>query len=220
MNYKDLEQYLFNISDKKFADFSKSLSNSDYISIGVKNPVLRSIVKDRINDKELKLEDFDLGKYLEVDLIYFSLALSRRKDIDAQLKFLEDNIYKAKSWAVTDCITTYIKKLTFEKYWSFFKNNHNSKYTYTRRMSYVLGLKVYKEKEILEILSHIRENEEYMVMMAEAWLLATMAILYPEEVYNFLKATNDITLKRKAISKVVESFRIDDKAKERYKSLR
>lgn len=31
MKYIELEKYLFEISDKKFADFSKSLSNSDYI---------------------------------------------------------------------------------------------------------------------------------------------------------------------------------------------
>ncbi len=75
MNYLELEKHLFKISDKKFADFSKSLSNSEYISIGVKNPVLREIVKSHISDSELKLEDFKLGKYLEVDFIYFSLGI-------------------------------------------------------------------------------------------------------------------------------------------------
>ena len=115
MKYKELEKYLFDISDKKFADFSKSLSNSDYISIGVKNPVLRTIVKEHIIDEELKLEDFILGKYLEVDYIYFALFLSRCKDIDSQLDFLDKNIYKAKSWAITDCITPYLKKISFVK---------------------------------------------------------------------------------------------------------
>lgn len=31
MKYIELEKYLFEILDKKFADFSKSLFNSDYI---------------------------------------------------------------------------------------------------------------------------------------------------------------------------------------------
>ena len=60
MNYQELEKHLFEISDKKFADFSKSLSNSDYISIGVKNPVLRSIIKEHTKDEELNLNDFKL----------------------------------------------------------------------------------------------------------------------------------------------------------------
>lgn len=66
MKYQQLEDYLFSISDSKFASFSKSLSSSDYISIGVKNPVLRQIIKDHKNDDELKTEEFKLGKYLEV----------------------------------------------------------------------------------------------------------------------------------------------------------
>ena len=126
MNYQELEKHLFEISDHKFADFSKSLSNSEYISIGVKNPVLRSIVKERVKDEELKLSDFKLGKYLEVDFIYFGLGLVRCKNVDEQLDFLDKNIYKAKSWAITDTVSTYLKKLTFEKYWSFFLDCYNS----------------------------------------------------------------------------------------------
>ena len=78
------------------------LSNSEYISIGVKNPALRQIVKDHIKDDELVLEDFKIGKYLEVDFIYFGLALSRLHTIDKQLEFLKQNIKKAKSWSITD----------------------------------------------------------------------------------------------------------------------
>lgn len=220
MKYIDLERYLFEISEQKFAEFSKSLSNSEYISIGVKNPVIRQIVKDHVNDLELKTGDFVLGKYLEVDLIYFSLSLARSKDIDSQLEFLFKEIYKAKSWAVTDCITTYLKKITFEKYWPYFIKNYNSKHTYTRRMSYVLGLKFYKDKRILDILPYIRESEEYMVMMAEAWLMATIAITYPDEIYNYLLNLNDITLKRKTISKISDSFRFTDETKNKFKELR
>ena len=220
MNYLELEKYLFEVSDKKFAEFSKSLSNSEYISIGVKNPILREIVKSHVADQELSLADFKLGKYLEVDFIYFGLALSRLKDVDSQLKFLKENIHLAKSWAITDCVSTYIKKLTFDKYWDFYLALHKSKHTYDRRMSYILGLKLYKEKNILQVLDYLTYNEEYMVMMAEAWLLATVAIIYPDEIYNFLSKTKDITLKRKAISKINDSYRFDNITKDKFKTLR
>ena len=220
MNYLELEKYLFSISDTKFADFSKSLSNSEYISIGVKNPVLREIVKSHTLDNELKPEYFKLGKYLEIDFIYFGLALSRLKDLDSQLEFLKKNIHLAKSWAITDCVSTYIKKLTFDKYWGFYLSMYKSQYTYDRRMSYILGLKLYKDKRILDILNYLTYNEEYMVMMAEAWLLATIAIIYPNEIYEFLKEIKDNTLKRKAISKISDSYRFDNETKDKFKSLR
>ena len=110
MTYSELEKYLFDIREKKFADFSKSLSNSEYISIGVKNPILRNIIKEHIKDEELKTKDFILGKYLEVDFIYFGLSLSRLKNIEDQLAFLKTNIKNAKSWAITDTLGTYLKK--------------------------------------------------------------------------------------------------------------
>lgn len=220
MNYQELEKYLFNISDQKFADFSKSLSNSDYISIGVKNPLLRSLVKEHTKDKELKLNDFKLGQYLEVDFIYFGLGLCRCKDVNEQLDFLDKNISKAKSWAITDCMSTYIKKIKFEQFWKFFIKNQDSKYTYSRRMAYILALKFYKDKEVLKTLDYIKLDEEYMVMMAEAWLMATIAICYPDEIFDYLSKTNDLILKRKTISKICDSYRFDEVTKERFKSLR
>ena len=59
-----------------------------------------------------------------------------------------------------------------------------------------------------------------MVMMAEAWLLATVAIQYPNEIYDFLKETQDVTLKRKTISKINDSFRINEDIKNKFKELR
>ena len=220
MTYQELEHYLFEISDSKFASFSKSLSNSEYISIGVKNPVLRQIVKEHIHDDELKANDFTLGKYLEVDFIYFGIELSRAKTIEEQLKFLRNNIRKARSWAITDCVATYLKKCDFEKFVSFFVELHDSEYTYERRFCYVFGLKHWKNPRILEILPLLKTDEEYMVMMAEAWLLATVAIAFPNQIFVFLSTTKDVVLKRKTISKMCDSFRITDEQKVRFKKLR
>lgn len=220
MTYQELEKQLFIIADKKFADFSKSLSSSDYISIGVKNPVLRQIIKEHKNDLELKPDDFELGRYLEVDFIYFGLSLSRMNNVDEQLKFIRNKIHLAKSWAITDCVTTFLKKFSFEKYWSLFTYLNNSSYVYDRRMGYVLGLKFYKDKHILDVLNHIKLNDEYMVMMGEAWLLATAAITYPDEIFDYLKQCGDVTLKRKTISKICDSYRFDEIAKNKFKSLR
>lgn len=219
MTYKELEKYLQENGNKKFAEFSKTVSNSEYLVFGVKNPVLRQIVKEHVKDEELVLDDFKTGKYLEIDFIYFGLGLSRIKNIDEQLEFLKQNIKKAKSWAITDTASTFLKKLTFDKYWSFFLLLVKSPFTYDRRMAYVLGLKLAKDKKILDVTKYIKKDDEYM-MMAEAWLLATVAIYYPDEIYEYLLKCDDITLKRKTISKMVDSFRINNETKERFKGLR
>ncbi|MCR5309580.1 MAG: DNA alkylation repair protein [Bacilli bacterium] len=220
MKYKELKELLLNNGDKKFSEFSKTLSNSDYNVIGVKNPILRQIIKDHVKDNELKTEEFGLGEYLEIDFIYFGLSLSRLKNVEDQLEFLKKNIRYAKSWAITDTVSTYIKKHDFAKYYDFFKSMHNTKHTYERRMAYILGLKHYKNEQILKVLDCININEEYMVMMAEAWLLATIAISYPNGIYEFLTNCKDTSLKRKTISKIKESFRIDANTKDKFVSLR
>ena len=220
MTYKELEQYLETNANKKFAEFAKTVSNSEYLVFGVKNPVLRQIVKEHVKDEELALDDFKTGKYLEIDFIYFGLGLSRIKNIDEQLEFLKQNIKKAKSWAITDTASTFLKKLTFDKYWSFFLSLVKSPFTYDRRMAYVLGLKLAKDKKILAVTKYIKKDDEYMVMMAEAWLLATVAIYYQNEIYEYLTKCEDITLKRKVISKMVDSFRINETTKKRFKCLR
>ena len=220
MTYKELEEYLSEIKDEKFAAFSQSLSNSDYISLGVKNPVLRQIIKDHKNDNELNTSDFKLGKYLEIDFIYFGLSLSRLNNVEEQLLFLKKNVRFAKSWAITDCLPSFMKKISFDQFYSFFLVTHKSNYTYERRIAYVLGLKQYKDNRILNVLPLIRINEEYIVMMAEAWLLSVIAITNEDKVFNYLKNCPDLTLKRKAISKINESFRFSQISKERFKSLR
>lgn len=220
MKYHELVSLLFDKKDSKFAKFSQSLSNSDYISIGVKNPILRDIIKKHIKDDELLLENFELGKYLEIDFIYFGLAVSRLKTNKDKLNFLKENIHEAKSWAITDTVATYFKKITFEDYWAFFAGVFHSKHIFDRRMAYVLGLKVHQDKKILNILHYINRNEEYMVMMAEAWLLATIAVKYPTEIYEFLENLDDLTLKRKTISKISDSFRFDQQTKNKFKELR
>lgn len=78
----------------------------------------------------------------------------------------------------------------------------------------------YKDKRILEIFNHLNEFDEYMVYMAEAWLLATIAVIYQEEVFVQLTKLKDEKLKLKTISKICDSFRFTTEQKEKFKSLR
>ena len=220
MTYIELKKYLERNGEEKFASFSKTLSNSDYIVLGVKNPVLRKLIKDHKNDAELNPSDFEIGKYLEIDFIYFGLSLVRLGNIEDQLQFLLDKIKLAKSWAITDTVSTYLKKVSFEDFYAFFKATYRSKFTYERRMAYILALKQYRDEKVLKILPLITSNEEYMVMMGEAWFLSTLALTYQNEVFDYLKNLDDVVLKRKTISKIVDSYRFTSNDKNRFKSLR
>lgn len=220
MTYYELTEYLFSIQDKKHAEFAGNLSNSGYVTIGVKNPILRNLIKEHYKDADLCLDDFEHSKYLEVDFIYFGVGLKRCKTIEEQLEFLDKNIKYAQSWAITDTINHSLKKCPFDLFWKFFLTHYNSDHIYTRRFSYILGLKFYRDEKILQIFNYLNEFDEYMVMMAEAWLLQTIATVYPEKVFDLLKTLKDEKLKLKTISKISDSFRFADEQKEHFKSLR
>ena len=220
MTYQEIVIFLFENKDDNFAIFSKRLINSTLNVIGVKTPILRKLIKEHYKDDDLKLSDFEHGQYVEIESIYFGVGLLRCKDIDEQLKFIKENIKYASSWAITDTVTAYFKKCPYEKFWEFFLENNNSELTYLRRFSYVFGLKFSNDPRILETFKYIKENEEYMVMMAEAWLLSFVAVYFPKEVYDYLSSFKDLSLKRKAISKIVDSYRFEEDVKEKFKSLR
>ena len=57
-------------------------------------------------------------------------------------------------------------------------------------------------------------------MMSEAWLLQSIAIKYPDEVFKLLTTLEDEKLKLKTISKISDSFRFSIEAKEKFKYLR
>ena len=219
MTNKTLLNLLFSYGNKEFASFSKKLSNSDYEFIGIKIPELRKIIKDKLINEDIELDKLELGKYFEIDFIYFNLNLMKLNKIEDKIIFLEKEISKAKSWMITDSLNVYFNKLKYDLYENFFLNNYNSNYTYLRRMVYVLGIKIYKDPSILNILNYINEDKEYIVLMSQAWLLSFIAIKYQEEVYTYLSNISNTMLKRKTISKIKDSLRFDDNTKKRFQDL-
>jgi len=220
MVYSEFVQLLKNNADEKYADFSQKLTNSDYVVIGVRVPILRKLVKAYCHDENLSLKDFELGKYLEVDFSYFAIGLLRCKTAAEQLIFLRQNLYYAKSWMITDMIPSFLRGMSFEDFWLFFLDTHANKHIYTRRFAYVFALKFYRDQRILDVLPYVKLNEEYMVCMGQAWLLATVAIRFSQAVFDFLCDSADANLKKKTISKIRDSYRIDDVTKNKFIGLR
>ena len=220
MTYKQLLKQLLDLKDEKYAAFQKPLCNSDYEIIGIKIPVLKKIAKEHYKDKDLNMSEFEHHHYLEVEMIYFILGMLQNKSMDDKLDFILKNVKYADSWMITDTPNGFLAGLDFDRYFEFFKKTYLSDHLFTRRIAYILGLKVYRDNRILQILNLLKDDDEYMVTMGQAWLLASMAICYPEEIYNYLAKSNNVTLRKKTISKIVDSFRISNDYKAKFKELR
>ena len=220
MNYFALKKLLFDSADNKNMEFAKKVFNTSYKIIGLMTPTLKRIIQEHHKDEDLKLSDFELGEYQEIDIVYLVTALKRAKTYKEQMEFLKENLYFVKGWAVTDVLNQYLKKATFAEYFPFFEHFAKRKNTYEVRFAYIGMLKHCDSPDIEKIVPFLRYNEEYMIMMAEAWLLATVAIKNSDFVYGLLKNMDDLTLRKKTISKMNDSFRISKEDKERFKALR
>ena len=79
----------------------------------------------------------------------------------------------------------------------------------------------YKKEDPKPLFPLFKNHEHYYVKMVEAWLLAELCIYSFDETYEYLStSTLDPWIKKKAITKARESFRVSDENKEKLLALR
>ena len=78
-----------------------------------------------------------------------------------------------------------------------------------------------KENDAFDkIIELFQEDDEYYVVMAEAWLISYLAIYHPERTLSYLKTKPlKYNIVGKAIQKICDSFRIDKNTKEEFRKI-
>ena len=122
---------------------------------------------------------------------------------------LEYLFMKDSSWAVTDSVIAFNKKKDDETNIYFFKKWILSPYIFIKRMGYVLYIATLKDnKEAMNILlNNSKETGIYYIDMAISWALAVASINFENEIYEYLKTTNDLFIKKQTIRKIKDSYR-------------
>lgn len=185
---------------------------------------------DRISKRLIKrnenvsfLKDIILEKQ-QYHRIYFQVSLAQRDGLKEKLDFIEDNFDKLRDWWHVDQLPQFIKgDLNFSDAYERASDYVNSSMLFARRWGYVMFMpNLVKEKGVCEkLFSLLKNDNEYYVQMAEAWLICDIAVYYPEDVYNYLKiCALDYNIVGKAIQKICDSYRIDSTYKWRVKELR
>ncbi len=155
---------------------------------------------------------------------YFQVSMGLLKDNEARFKFIEDNFPLLQDWWHVDQLTQFLKKpLDFAFAYKKAREYINSQFTFARRWGYVLFISGL-QKDIShteDILALMKDDEEYYVQMAQAWLIADLGVFNIEAVKRFLETTNlNYNITGKAVGKLCDSFRISKEDKEYVKSLR
>ena len=155
---------------------------------------------------------------------FFFVNLSLLKDYDERLLFIDKYKEVFTSWGSTDQIIKFVNNSSPDLMLQYAKKYVYSNDLFVRRWGYVMFIfhKNRDDKDFCtKILTLVKSDDELTIQMAEGWLLCELAIFNPDIVYEFLK-NSDVCYKVKswAISKIRDSFRIDDDVKDRFTKLR
>lgn len=202
-------------------DLTKLNNQSKYKDVDL---LIKKYKNENIDMNEIKtlLNDYRYNFNL-INRFYFATNLIRLKSIEDKLNFINENKIYLRDRSNVDELLNYFKEISLDFALENYKKNINEENLYARRWAYVqFNKNLYKNNEYIDIiLSLIKDDSEYYVIMAEAWLLSLLAVSNKDKTYNFLKNSNiSYKIKSKAISKILESFKIDKVTKDKFKKLR
>lgn len=185
---------------------------------------------DRLNRALIKrqedvscLRDVVLSKQ-EYHRTYFQVSLAQLKGIESKFAFIEDNFDKLKDWWHVDQLSQFVdKELNFDFGYKKAKEYVQNELPFARRWGYVLFMPgLVKEEGVAQKLFPLfKDDDEYYVQMAQAWLISYLGIYHPEETLEYLeRCPLKYNIVGKGIQKICDSFRISKEWKERFKEVR
>lgn len=207
MDIKELEVLLNNLGKNKK---TKDVDKLNKILIKSKTDV--SFLKDIVLDQQ---------RYHRT---YFQVSLGLIKNVEEQFKFIEDNFYNLNDWWHVDQLTQFISKdLSLDYAYKKAKEYINHPHIFARRWAYVMFMPtlVKNERSFDMIVQLLKDDNEYYVVMAEAWLISYLGIYYPDKTLEYLKTKPlEYNIVGRAIQKICDSFRINDDYKNKFKEIR
>ena len=185
--------------------------------IAVPSPIVKKISSQIAKGNFVSFIDLWIWDNFTCTSIIGSL-IPKIKDLDKQKGYLYKFSQKADCWATTDCIKLKIKEKDEKFYLSIISDYIVSKHTYTRRLGLIIMLKMVNERtveNVFDIAIKLKNEKEYYVNMALAWLLAECFAKQREKTLSFFeKGLLQKFVINKTISKCRDSFRVSPEDKE------
>lgn len=219
-------EMLLEAKDDKYREFQAKLvpNVSPDTIIGVRTPDMRKIAKEVFNspEKDEFLKELP-HKYYEENLVHFFI-IAMIKDFDECIEKVEEFLPYVDCWPVSDQATPKTFKKNHAKLLPYIRNWIASDHVYTARFGIRMLMNEFLDDdfkdEYLELVAS-KEGDDYYLKMMVAWYFATaLAKKYDESVKYIEGRKLDDWIRKKAIQKAIESFRVTDEHKEHLKKYR
>ena len=189
----------------------------EHYKTGDVDRLIRQYVKQKADVSELR--PYILSEQ-QFHRIYYYVSLAQIKEVDKRMAFIHENLMFS-DWWHTDQIISYVADLDFSVALGYAKNYIQSEDPFIRRWGYVLFISRLCKGHAAQLLPLMHDDDHYYVQMAQAWLIAELAVHEPEAVYAwFQRNVLKYNINGKAIQKICDSFRITDGWKAEFKKLR
>lgn len=159
-------------------------------------------------------------EFQQLHRIYYFVALKQMKTAEERMEFIHNNLLFS-DWWHTDQLIGFVSDIDFDVALNYSKAYILSDDAFIRRWGYVLFISKLCTEQSERIFPLLKNDEHYYVQMAQAWLIAELAVTEPDKVFGYLEGCSlKYNITGKAIQKICDSFRISKEWKEKFKLLR
>lgn len=215
--------------NEEFVEFSRRIMNTGKAILGVRTPDLRRLAKSvareaGVEDISLLLDEVDGGVYEEVLLVGLVMSYARLGDAE-KIRLTDRYLKLADCWALIDMYAAvWRRKYDRGLWWDYSLLCLKSDAEFVVRFGVMNLMSNYLDEEYFErALTEVRKvrHDGYYVRMGLAWLYATAAVRdYGRAMRELEVAGVDDWVRRKAYTKMLESYRMSFEQKEEIREAR
>ena len=212
----------------EYAAFNRRVVNTKKNVLGVRIPDLRKLAKGLAKDSiktdlVTYMDELDRNEYEQVMLAGLMINAVRLSDAE-RLELTTQYLQLADSWAEIDIFAVKRKAFDKELVWNYAGECLESKNEFVVRYGIIEMMANFLTDDYIDkVFAKLRAitHEGYYVRIAAAWLYATAAVKYYEKILDEITTMPLLTwIKRKALTKMVESRQFSPSQKDTVRALR
>ena len=220
--YEMLKPY----AEVEYQQFSKKLNPGQTKVLGVRIPQIKLVAKQLAQQNNFAQIHTQIQKlsYMEEKILYGCAVAYSLLPFTQKQTLIKKLLSTCTCWAETDTLVSACSfyKQHLQEVWQDLPNfSHGTEFE--QRWFFLVQMKYFlQEPYITQILKNVEMHGEnlYYVNMAKAWLLCEMFIRFYNQTKLFLQTAHiDAWVKRKAVQKACESYRITKVQKQELKNL-
>lgn len=218
------EKYLLSISGTEVEkQFEQKIVNTSLPCLAIKSNIVNDIISQIYKGNFLEFLSVCEFNYHTETIIYGNL-ICKIKDFNTFCQLLLEYSQKIDNWASCDTLKFNINKQNKEKFILLSQKLINSKNTFTKRVGIRILFKFLDDDyidRVLLIVNQLKNENEYYVNMALAWLICDSFIKQRQKTLDLLKTkTLNSFVQNKAINKCCDSLRVSQFDKNLLKKLK